>query len=65
DDVSNTTKILFDGFKRGRGEAEFRLKHKDGHWLWFEGKGKTFSNNDGDLKAIIISRDINERKLAE
>ncbi len=65
DDVSNTTKILVDGFKRGKGEAEFRLKHKDGHWLWLEGKGKIFSDNDGELKAIIISRDITERKLAE
>jgi PAS domain S-box-containing protein len=65
DDVANTTRILFDGFKQGKGEAEFRLKHKEGHWLWFEGKGKTFSNNDGDLKAIIISRDVTERKIIE
>ncbi|MFX0136318.1 MAG: PAS domain S-box protein, partial [Candidatus Hodarchaeota archaeon] len=64
-DIPNTTRILFDGFKQGRGEAEFRLKHKDGHWLWFEGKGKTFIDNDGDVKAIIISRDITERKKAE
>ncbi len=65
DDVSNTTKILVDGFKLGKGEAEFRLKHRDGHWIWLEGKGKIFSDNDGELKAIIISRDITERKLAE
>lgn len=65
DDVPKTTRVLFDGFKKGSGEAEFRLKHKAGHWLWLEGKGKIFSDNDGELKAIIISRDITERKKAE
>ncbi|MFX0082383.1 MAG: PAS domain S-box protein [Candidatus Hodarchaeota archaeon] len=65
DDLSRTVKTLMEGFKQGRGEMEYRLKHIEGHWVWFEGKGKTFVDKDGELKAIIISRDINQRKLAE
>ncbi|MFX1595068.1 MAG: PAS domain S-box protein [Promethearchaeota archaeon] len=65
DDMSNTAKAFFEGFKEGKGGTELRFKHKDGHWVWIEAKGKTFIDKNGDLKAIIISRDITERKKSE
>ncbi|MFX1427797.1 MAG: PAS domain S-box protein [Promethearchaeota archaeon] len=65
DDLSKTTLKLLEGFKQGSGESEFRIKHKGGHWVWFEGKGKTFMDSDEELKAIVISRDITQRKIAE
>ncbi|MFX1503981.1 MAG: ATP-binding protein, partial [Promethearchaeota archaeon] len=52
-------------FKYGESRNEMRLKHKDGHYIWFEHKGKKFVDIDGTAKAIIISRDITERKKAE
>ncbi|MFX0036207.1 MAG: PAS domain S-box protein [Candidatus Hermodarchaeota archaeon] len=65
EDMSKTAKALFEGFKEGKGGTELRFKHKDGHWVWIEAKGKTFIDKDGELKAIIISRDITERKRNE
>jgi two-component system sensor histidine kinase/response regulator len=65
DDVSFGAKALFEGFKKGNGEGELRFKHKNGHWIWIEAKGQTFMDSDGNLKAIIISRDVSERKLNE
>jgi len=65
DDTANTAKSLRDGFKEGAGGAELRFRHKNGKWVWIEAKGKTYYDNNGDLKAIIISRDISERKLIE
>ncbi len=65
DDVKKATKVLRDGFKYGEGRDEMRLRHKDGHYVWFEHKGKSFIDTNGKRKSIIISRDITERKKAE
>ncbi len=65
DDMIETAQALRDGFKEGSGGKELRFKHADGHWVWIEAKGKTYHDINGDLKAIVISRDISERKKAE
>jgi PAS domain S-box-containing protein len=65
DDVSQIVKTLFEGFKYGMGEGRLRFKHKDGHWVWIESKGRTYLDENGELKAIVISRDITERKRSE
>jgi PAS domain S-box-containing protein len=65
DDTTLLTYSLVEGFKTGIGGAELRFKHKNGNWIWLETKGQTFTDADGDLKAIIISRDVTERKLNE
>ena len=65
DDMMETAQALRDGFKEGSGGKELRFKHADGHWVWIEAKGKTFHDINGELKAIIISRDISERKIAD
>lgn len=62
EDQERAIKGLMDGFKYGEGKNEMRVKHKDGHYLWLENKGKTFIDSDGKKKAIIISRDISEHK---
>ncbi|MHA2087777.1 MAG: PAS domain-containing protein, partial [Promethearchaeota archaeon] len=64
DDLNLATKALFEGFKRGQGEAEVRIIHKDGHLVWLEVRGQTFVDKDGELKALLISRDFTERKIA-
>ncbi|UCC20854.1 MAG: PAS domain-containing sensor histidine kinase [Promethearchaeota archaeon] len=64
-DISTTAKALKEGFKNGEGGAELRFRHKEGHWIWIEAKGKTFFDKEGDFKAIVISRNITERKIAE
>lgn len=65
EDIKAATKILRNGFKFGEGSSEMRVKHKDGHYIWLENRGKTFTDLDGKKKALIISRDITERKNAE
>lgn len=53
------------GLKTGTGKEELRVRHKDGSYIWFDVKGSTFNSIDGELNALIISRDISKRKKAE
>ncbi len=48
-------------------EAEFRMRHKDGHWVWILDRGKMIERDaDGRLiRAIGSLTDITERKEAE
>ncbi len=65
DDLKIAANSLRKGFKSGEGEAIFRIKKKDGCFAWFEIRGKGFNNEHGIRKALLISRDITERKLVE
>jgi len=42
-----------------------RIKHKDGRWLWFETRVSIYRDCYGDLKGLVLVRDINERKKTE
>jgi len=48
-------------------EAEFRMRHKDGHWVWILDRGKAIERDaEGRLvRAIGSLTDITERKEAE
>ncbi len=52
-------------FLEGEGNAEIRYKHKEGHWIWVEFRGKRFLDENGEEKALLVSRDITEKKNAE
>ena len=65
DDIELAATALKKGFETGEGTGEIRFKHNRGHWIWLEARGKTFIDQDGNLKAQIISRDITNRKKAE
>jgi len=65
EDLEAAMKSLKDGFDTREGKTEVRLINKDGTYDWFEVRGKTFIDNDGNVKAILISRNIKERKLTE
>ncbi|MBK9603045.1 MAG: PAS domain S-box protein [Anaerolineales bacterium] len=45
--------------------AEFRFRHRDGSWRVFEGMGKTYLDDHGEMVGLINSRDITGRKQAE
>jgi PAS domain S-box-containing protein len=50
----------------GEGYAEFRLRHKDGTYRWFEAAGRNIYDEKGsDAGAILGARDITQRKTAE
>ncbi|MBD3197631.1 MAG: PAS domain S-box protein [Candidatus Lokiarchaeota archaeon] len=66
DDLNSVKNILKEGFgSKGSGIIETRFKHKNGRWVWLEVKGRTFYENNNELKAHLISRDITDRKLTE
>lgn len=47
---------------------EFRMKHKDGHWVWIEGSGVVVEKDEKTYRAIRLAgthRDISYRKKAE
>jgi len=48
-------------------EAEYRLKHKSGNWIWVQDKGKVteFDNDNNPIRLTGTLADITNRKLAE
>jgi PAS domain S-box-containing protein len=48
-------------------ESEFRLKCKDGSWIWISGRGKSFKLDENGVshRAVGLHVDITERKRAE
>ncbi|MBD3255959.1 MAG: PAS domain S-box protein [Candidatus Lokiarchaeota archaeon] len=61
DQAKQFLKIL----KTGQAQHQFRLKHKDGHYVWFDSVGRVFADRFGRKNILFISRDISERKLME
>ena len=48
-------------------EAEYRMRHRNGHWVWLQSRGKVVErNSDGTALRMVGTRmDISARKLAE
>lgn len=66
DDAKNALIKIFNAFNReGHGTIEARIKHKDGHSVNVEIHGSLFHNEKGEPKALLITRDITDRKNAE
>ncbi|MGM0380224.1 MAG: sensor domain-containing diguanylate cyclase/phosphohydrolase [Bacillota bacterium] len=69
DDIEKVEKMLEKHFNKeiDQYKVEFRMKHKDGHWVWIEDQGKVITwNEDGTPKKVYgTHQDITERKLVE
>ena len=66
DDKKKVLKALEEGYRKGEGTVEARIRNNMGHYLWFELKGKKiFDRKEREAKGIIVAREINERKKAE
>lgn len=62
--------LVNDAHERGETEwleAEFRLRHKDGHWVWILDRGKTIARDEEGrpLRIIGTHTDISRNKAAE
>ncbi len=62
EDLKQAITIWNETFKVGEGAHTLRFKHKDGHWVWLEVRGKTFIDKNGERKGLTVSRDVTERK---
>ena len=70
DDRERALQSFFDYIAGGSGsmyESTFRLRHKDGSWIWVLSRGQTLRNPDGSLSAMTLGTHINitEKKNLE
>ncbi|MCX6150036.1 MAG: PAS domain S-box protein [Ignavibacteriales bacterium] len=56
---------VLDELKKGYGSVILRYMHKNGEWRWFESAGRKYTTVKGEVRGVIVSRDITERKLLE
>jgi PAS domain S-box-containing protein len=47
------------------GRHQFRFRHANGEWRWFESRSTIFAADDGEESGVVVTRDVTERKLAE
>ncbi|MFW9827984.1 MAG: PAS domain S-box protein [Candidatus Thorarchaeota archaeon] len=64
-DKEMADKSAIEGLDRGIFQYQFRLKHKNQNYLWFEVTGKIFLDSYGNEKILCVSRNINDIKVAE
>ena len=65
DDIVRSSKSLKKSLIKGEILDEYRIRHKKGHYIWVETKGKFLKENGQITGAIFVSRDISERKKME
>ncbi len=65
DDLDSAIKTFKKGFEVGEGMGVVRMQNKKGNYDWLEIRGKKFTAKNGKEKALLISRNITKRKLAE
>ncbi|WP_068776890.1 PAS domain S-box protein [Paenibacillus sp. FJAT-26967] len=68
DDIPLVTEYLQANLENiGRYTVTYRIRRKDGEYIWFESTGcYTYDENKGNIQEIVsVSRDITDRKTAE
>ncbi len=58
--IFSSSLISFDS-----GHVEFRYRHKNQTWRWLESTGKPFRTASGEVRAVVTSRDITDKKIME
>ena len=65
DDLANAQRTFADMQPAGAGRAVFRMRHEDGGWRWVECIGRFYGGGEGTQRAVIIGRDVTERRREE
>ena len=68
DDVGNSWDVIRKAAASGHEgyNVQHRIRHKKGHWIWVETRGRLLYDSHGDLAEIhCLTRDITDRKHAE
>jgi PAS domain S-box-containing protein len=51
--------------REGSGVAEVQVRTAAGQWRWMETTGRSFRTAEGELRFVVISRDVTARREAE
>ena len=65
EDIPRSFKLFQKAIEAGGGFGEFRLRCKDGSYVWLEVNAKIVNDKNGETNAVLVSRDITVRKLME
>ena len=65
EDLEYTQALLVEGLKKGSVAGEFRERKKDGSYIWVDVQGYLIKRGEQSDYIMVITRDINERKLAQ
>ena len=67
DDMPNVLKAMEQALTEpGRvKKVDFKSRHRDGSWVYFESRGKSMTDQNGEVCLVINSRDLTERKKNE
>jgi PAS domain S-box-containing protein len=67
DDVEHIIKVFSEGLVNNKpSKLEYRVKHKEGHYVWLETIGDLLKNDRGEVTAVVMSsRDVTARRKAD
>jgi PAS domain S-box-containing protein len=65
EDMEYVQGLMTEGLKKGSVTGEFREKKKDGSYVWVDVQGYLIKRVEQPDYIMVITRDINERKLAQ
>jgi two-component system cell cycle sensor histidine kinase/response regulator CckA len=64
DDLDNLSQRFEHGLGAGdahKSRLAYRFRHANGEWRWFESETTPYITQDGDLRKVVVSRDVTER----
>ena len=67
EDLANYTRFVTDTLERGTnsGFIEYRVRHRDGRWIWHASTGSAYTDRDGRRAYFGVGRDISIRRQAQ
>lgn len=65
DDINHVKKLYDEGIKVGYGNAEYRVRKKDGGYIWVEANARLINDFQGRAEVLLVNRDITNKKMIE
>jgi len=63
EDVEVATEGIAETLATGRRRQHtYRLRRSDGGWIWFEASASTYIDDSGQMRILVVSRDVTERQ---
>jgi len=56
DDLARAMSVLKKGGKKGENKTEIRIRHRNGHYLWFEVVGAALRSEAGKITGAVFGR---------